>query len=178
MRALFLDRDGVINKEKSGSYIFHPGEFEFYEGALEAIATLSTIFDYLIIVTNQRGIGRGLMTEVQLENIHDYLKKSVAAEGGKIDAIYFAPHLDNAHPRRKPNTGMALDAVRDFPDINFEESVMVGNNLSDMQFGKSMNMNTVFLHTTQAAFCLPHPLIDQQFASLYEWAISLKSLKH
>lgn len=174
MRALFLDRDGVINKEKPGSYIFHPGEFEFYESACAAMAWLSKFFDYLIIVTNQRGIGKGLMTEEQLEKIHDYLKKSIAAEGGKIDAIYFAPHLDNAHPRRKPNTGMALEAIRDFPDINFEESVMVGNNLSDMQFGKSMAMTTVFLHTTQPPMSLPHPLIDQQFASLKAWAENLK----
>lgn len=169
MRALFLDRDGVINKEKKDSYIFQPEEFDFYEGACEAIASLSKHFDYLIVVTNQRGIGRGLMSEKQLAAIHQYLKSEVEKEGGRIDAIYFAPHLEDNHPRRKPNTGMAEEAARDFPDIDFGNSVMVGNNLSDMQFGKAMGMQTLFLHTTKSPFPLPHPLIDRQFASLKDW---------
>lgn len=169
MRCVFLDRDGVINQEKEGSYIFHPDEFIFYEGACQAIVKLSHLFDYLIIVTNQRGVGRGLMTESQLSLIHDYLRSSIAAAGGRINAIYFAPHTDSHHPMRKPNVGMALEAKKEFPDINFSASIMVGNNLSDMQFGKAMGMKTVFLHTTAPPFYLPHPLIDQQFASLKQW---------
>lgn len=177
MRALFLDRDGVINHEKNGSYIFSPDEFRFYEGVVEAMVRLCNLFDYVIIVTNQRGIGRGLMTEEQLEEIHYQLKETVQKAGGRIDAIYFAPFLEDNHPMRKPNVGMALEAKENFPEIKFSESIMVGNNLSDMQFGKTMGMKTIFLYTTQSPFPLPHPLIDEQYASLPDWASVYQNTK-
>jgi len=173
--ALFLDRDGVINEEKEGSYIFNKSEFVFYKGAVAALVALSRKFDYVFIVTNQRGIGRGYMTEADLLEIHDYLTEEVVKAGGRIDRIYFAPHLDSNHSHRKPNTGMALDAQRDFPDIEFEKSVMVGNNLSDMQFGRSMGMRTIFLHTTQPRFNDPHHLVDEQYSSLDSWARTLEN---
>lgn len=175
MTALFLDRDGVINEEKDGSYIFHKDEFVFYPGAVDALVNLSRKFDYVFIVTNQRGVGRGYMTEAALLEIHDYLTEQVVAAGGHITRIYFAPSIDSNHSHRKPNTGMALDAQKDFPDIEFNKSVMVGNNLSDMQFGKSMGMKTVFLHTTQAKITLPHPLIDEQYDSLQSWSLQMSS---
>lgn len=169
-RAIFLDRDGVINEEKKGSYIFHKDEFVLYNGALHAMVSLSQLFDYLIIVTNQRGIGRGLMTTACLQKIHEHLATLVKHAGGNIHAIYFAPSADLNHSHRKPNIGMALDAKQDFPDINFQQSVMVGNNLSDMIFGKKIGMETVFLHTTNEKVQLPHDLIDKQFASLEDYA--------
>lgn len=168
-KALFLDRDGVINREKAGSYIFNKDEFVFYEGVREALARLAAVFDYIIIVTNQRGIGRGLMTEAALHNIHDHLKAEVEKSGGRIDAIYYAPYADSNHPYRKPNPGMALAAKQAFPGIDFTQSVMVGNNLSDMRFGRSVGMKTVFLHTTQAPMNMPDALIDEQAASLIAW---------
>ncbi|WP_118951248.1 D-glycero-alpha-D-manno-heptose-1,7-bisphosphate 7-phosphatase [Taibaiella helva] len=173
--ALFLDRDGVINEEKDGSYIFHKDEFVFYNGAVPALVQLSAAFDYVFIVTNQRGVGRGYMTEAALLEIHDHLTEAVVQAGGKIDRIYFAPSVDSNHSHRKPNTGMGLDAQKDFPDIDFKQSVMVGNNLSDMQFGRTLGMKTIFLHTTQPAFDLPHPLIDEQYDSLSSWSHSFRS---
>lgn len=170
MKAVFLDRDGVINEEKKDGYITSLEEFQFCKGACQAIALLSEIFDYVIIVTNQRGIGKGLMTEKELAKIHIYLKTTVEKYGGKIDAIYFAPQLEDDHPLRKPNVGMALQAKYDFHDIDFSQSVMVGNSLSDMQFGKSTGMQTVFLFTTKPPLKLPHYLVDEQFASLFDWA--------
>jgi histidinol-phosphate phosphatase family protein len=169
-RALFLDRDGVINQEKAGSYIFSLEEFIWYDGALSALVQLSKRFDYLIIVTNQRGVGRGLMSETDLQTIHDHIKEEVKKAGGKINAIYYATSVDSNHPLRKPNTGMALQALKDFPDIDFSKSVMVGNNISDMQFGQQSGMKTVFLTTTQAALELPHPLINEQYESLEQFA--------
>jgi histidinol-phosphate phosphatase family protein len=173
MTALFLDRDGVINEEKDGSYIFHKNEFVFYPGAVDALVNLSRKFDYVFIVTNQRGVGRGYMTEAALLEIHDHLTEQVVAAGGHITRIYFAPSIDSDHSHRKPNTGMALDAQKDFPDIEFGKSVMVGNNLSDMQFGKSMGMKTVFLYTTQSEISLPHKLIDEQYDSLQSWSLQM-----
>lgn len=175
MKALFLDRDGVINEEKDGSYIFHKNEFVFYPGAIAALVSLAKKFDYVFIVTNQRGVGRGYMTETALLEIHDYLTEEVVTAGGHITRIYFAPSIDSNHSHRKPNIGMALDAQQDFPDIEFDKSVMVGNNLSDMQFGKTMGMKTIFLHTTQGKVALPHPLIDEQYDSLKTWDIILSA---
>jgi histidinol-phosphate phosphatase family protein len=169
-KALFLDRDGVINIEQEGSYILHKNDFHFYPGALDAIVKLSSLFDYVIVVTNQRGVGRGIMTEKDLLAIHEYMQQQVIDAGGRMDRIYYATALEDDHTHRKPNTGMALDAQRDFPDINFEQSVMVGNNLSDMKFGKVMGMRTVFLHTTKPPQLLPHPLIDMQYDGLLAWS--------
>ena len=175
-KALFLDRDGVINEEKDGSYIFTKEEFHFYDGALAAIVQLKKCFDYIFVVTNQRGIGRKLMTVADLNLIHDFLIEQVKNAGGKIDKIYFAPGMDNDHPLRKPNTGMGLAAQQDFPDIDFSESVMVGNNLSDMKFGKSLTMKTVFLHTTKDKILLPHVLVDEQYESLAAFAEQMRSV--
>lgn len=148
---LFLDRDGVLNHEKKADYIRHVGEFEWYDGVPEALRILSERFARIIIVTNQRGIGKGLMTHEHLKEIHQHLKQETEAAGGRIDAFYYAPELEPDAVNRKPNTGMALQAKVDFPDINFEKSIMVGNNLSDMHFGKKKGMYTVFLHTTNPA---------------------------
>lgn len=170
--ALFLDRDGVINEEKDGSYIFSLNEFLLYDGALTALVQLSRSFDYTFVVTNQRGVGRGLMSEAALQEIHEHLIQLVTTAGGRIDAIYFAPSMQSDHPDRKPNTGMAIAAKKQFPTIDFSTSVMVGNNLSDMQFGKNMGMRTIFLHTTKDKVTLPHVLIDEQYPSLMDYAVS------
>jgi histidinol-phosphate phosphatase family protein len=172
-KAVFLDRDGVINEENKGSYILRTEDFVFCEGATEAIAQLASVFDYVLVVTNQRGIGRGLMTTQDLELIHQRLRAGVQAAGGRIDAVYFAPAADRDDAFRKPNTGMALQAKKQFPEIDFATSVMVGNNLSDMLFGKRMGMHTVYLHTTEEPVVLPHELIDEQFDSLHSWVASL-----
>ncbi|RQO32478.1 phosphatase [Taibaiella sp. KBW10] len=173
MKVLFLDRDGVINVEKDGSYIFKPSEVSFYEGALEAICHARQYFDLTLVVTNQRGIGKGLMTEPDLHEIHQYINSELEKHGGRIDGFYFAPALASDDAFRKPNTGMALQAQKDYPAIDFSASVMVGNNFSDMKFGKAMGMKTVFLHTTQEQQALPNEWIDAQFDSLAAWSNSL-----
>jgi histidinol-phosphate phosphatase family protein len=163
---LFLDRDGVINIEKENDYIHHWDEFVFYEGAPQAIAQLSTLFHRIIIVTNQKGVGKGVTQLADLEQIHRNMKAEIEAAGGRIDAIYYCPDTDNDSPRRKPNAGMAFDAAADFPDINLQRSVVVGNNLSDLHFGRNAGMHTVFLRTTQPLLELPAGLADMEANSL------------
>ncbi|MEO5685392.1 MAG: HAD-IIIA family hydrolase [Chitinophagaceae bacterium] len=173
---LFLDRDGVLNHDKVGSYIFSISEFRFYDGVTDALKTCAALFGNIIIVTNQRGVGRGLMSELDLMEIHNKMLQDVEAAGGRIDGIYYASSLDNDHPERKPRTGMALKAKADFPDIDFSKSIMVGNNLSDMEFGRNAGMHTVFMLTTQPNLPLPNPLIDLAFNSLLKFATALPAL--
>ncbi|MEP6726018.1 MAG: HAD-IIIA family hydrolase [Bacteroidota bacterium] len=170
---LFLDRDGVLNHDKAGSYIFNMAEFRFYDGVLDALAICNRIFGAIVIVTNQRGVGKGLMSELDLMQIHNKMLREAEAAGGRIDAIYYATSLDNNHPERKPHPGMALKAKIDFPEIDFSKSIMIGNNLSDMEFGRNTGMHTIFMLTTQPDLHLPHPLIDLSFNSLLKFAAAL-----
>jgi len=171
---LFLDRDGVINVEKKGSYIFSYEEFVFYKATKEALKTFASIFGRIVIVTNQRGVGKGMMSAADLQDIHDKMVAEVVLDGGRIDRIYYADSLDNAHPLRKPQPGMAHAAKQDFPEIDFSRSIMVGNNISDMEFGRNAGMYTVFLKTTDPEQTLPHPAIDMAFNSLDELAKHLQ----
>ncbi len=172
---LFLDRDGVINVEKDGSYIFHYDEFVFYEGNREALRRCAQVFGHIVIVTNQRGVGKGIMTAADLQEIHDKMAAEIVLSGGRIDRIYYADSLDDAHPLRKPQPGMAFAAKQDLPAIDFGRSVMVGNNLSDMEFGRNAGMYTVFLKTTNPGQALPHAAIDLAFNSLGDFAKHLHS---
>ncbi|MBZ4187518.1 HAD-IIIA family hydrolase [Niabella beijingensis] len=174
---LFLDRDGVINEEKPDSYVFHEGEFEFYPGVPEAIHRFTHYFRHVIVVTNQRGIGKGLMEEKALHGIHRLLSDEVKKSGGHIPAIYYATAVDSRDFFRKPNPGMALQAAEDFPDIDLTRSVMVGNNISDMKFGRSAGMRTIYLTTTNAPETLPHPDIDLQVPDLKTLAEQLRDHK-
>jgi len=167
---LFLDRDGVINHEKEGSYVLHYGEFFFYDKVKEALRIFASVFGRIVVATNQRGVGKGMMTGEDLKVIHEKMIAEIGLAGGRIDRVYYADSLRNDHPLRKPNPGMALAAQTDFPDIDFSRAVMVGNNISDMEFGKNAGMYTVFLTTTQPDQPLPHPAIDLAFNSLYDFA--------
>jgi len=164
---LFLDRDGVINKRLEGDYVKTLAEFEFLEGVPEALKILSGIFGKIIIVTNQQGIGKGLYTANDLHIIHSYLCDEVEKHEGRIDKVYFSPHLASAnHPNRKPGIGMALEAKKDFPEIDLSRSVIAGDSLSDMQFGKGAGMKTVFINEEN----IMNESIDFRFNTLLEFA--------
>jgi D-glycero-alpha-D-manno-heptose 1-phosphate guanylyltransferase len=170
---LFLDRDGVINEDKPGSYILNPGEFHFYNGVLDAFKKFGEKFGRIIIVTNQRGIGKGMMTEDDLTAIHEKMKAAIKKTGASIDAIYYCTSTSNTAFERKPNPGMALRAKNDFPEIDFNKSIMVGNNISDVLFGKNAGMYTVFVKTTNPGQLFPHPDTDLDFNTLPDFAKAL-----
>jgi D-glycero-D-manno-heptose 1,7-bisphosphate phosphatase len=167
---LFLDRDGVINEEKADGYILHYGEFVFYPGVKEALRIFAQKFGLILIVTNQRGIGKGQMTRSDLQDIHDKMVAEMVRAGGRVDDIYYCDSLSDDHPMRKPNPGMAIQARKDHPGVDLHRSIMVGNTLSDMEFGKNAGMHTVFVRTTHPDVTLPHPLIDLSFNSLPDFA--------
>ncbi len=145
---LFLDRDGVINKQIIGGYVSTPDEFEFLPGVMESLAFFSTLFNKIIIVTNQQGVGKGIMTEAELIIVHNYMHEVISKGGGKIDAIYYcadkAEKIDNC---RKPSPHMAQKAIVDFPDIDLAKSIMVGDSLCDIEFGINAGMKTIFVGT-------------------------------
>jgi histidinol-phosphate phosphatase family protein len=134
---LFLDRDGVINKRIPDGYVTRVEEFEFLPGSKKAIAHFASIFKYILVVTNQQGIGKGLMSEADLEAIHHNMRMEIHTAGGRIDEIYYCPELKEKNPQcRKPEIGMFLQACDDFPEIRPSKSIMVGDSDSDIQFGK------------------------------------------
>ena len=141
---LFLDRDGVINNKIEGAYVRSFSEFKFIEGVLQAVSQLSNVFNRIIIVTNQQGIGKGLMSEIDLHNLHGQMSERILKYGGKIDRIYHCPHLEEVDCLcRKPKAGMIQQAVVDFPEIIIENSYLVGDSDSDIEAGKRMNLRTV-----------------------------------
>lgn len=141
---LFLDRDGVINVRIPDDYIKTTDEFRFIEGVPGTIAEFNKIFGHVFVVTNQQGIGKGIMTERNLEEVHAYMQEMLKKSNAAITQYYFAPQLksDNS-AMRKPNTGMALKARDEFPLVNFQKSIMVGDSDSDIEFGKRLGMKTV-----------------------------------
>jgi histidinol-phosphate phosphatase family protein len=167
---LFLDRDGVLNHQKEGSYIFSTAELHLYDGVLAAMKILAPLFRRIVIVTNQRGIGRGLMTLDDVHLIHQHLKTTIEQQGGRIDGIYVCPDVSSSSLCRKPNTGMALQAQSAFPDIVFQQSIMVGNSLSDMEFGRNIGAKNIFLNTTAPHITAQDDRIDFCFPSLLAFA--------
>lgn len=164
---LFLDRDGVINKKLPGDYVKKWEEFEFLPGVVEAIRNFTGIFNHIFVVTNQQGIGKGLMNEIDLEIIHNKLHEEIRYEGGRITKIYHSPYrAEEKSVFRKPNPGMARKAKIDFVEIDFEKSIMIGDSISDMQFGKNAGMYTIFIAKNTLEFEEHSDIIDFVYPTL------------
>ena len=141
---LFLDRDGVINLKLEGRYVREFSEFKFIEGALHAIKKLSSIFKRIIIVTNQQGIGKGIMSESDLKKLHNNMVECIKNSGGKIHDIYYCPHLEELNCScRKPKPGMIQQALIDNPKINVSYYYLVGDSDTDIEAGRRMNLKTI-----------------------------------
>jgi D-glycero-alpha-D-manno-heptose 1-phosphate guanylyltransferase len=170
---LFLDRDGVINNERLGNYVLHWEQFIFSEGVLDSFKILSEHFGKIFIISNQRGVGKGLMSADDLDAIHKEMQKEVEAAGGHIDKIYYCTDTEDESFFRKPNPGMAYLAKNEFPDIDLSKAIMVGNKPSDMKFGRAAGIHTVFITTTNPGQAFPHPDIDLVFPTLQHFAQEL-----
>ena len=167
---LFLDRDGVINKKLENDYVKHWIEFEFLNDVHAALKHLNSVFGKIVVVTNQQGIGKGLYRTEDLELIHKNMKYEIEYLGGRIDNIYFSPYLNQEnHPSRKPGIGMALQAKQDFPEIDFSKSIIVGDSMSDMEFGRNAGMKTVYISENDKY----DNKIDFNFRSLLEFSKAL-----
>ena len=172
--SLFLDRDGVINDEKHLDYIHTWEEFKFYDGVKEALTIFSGKFGKIFIVTNQRGVAKGITKLEDLELIHKNMVEEFEEAGGRIDKVYYSLDFDDESPNRKPNPGMGLQAKNDFPEVDFSKSIMIGNTLSDMKFGRNLGVAAnIFLPTTRKDIDLNDPDIDLVFNDLISVARSL-----
>jgi len=168
---LFLDRDGVINERIPGDYVKHQNEFKFLPGVLDSFSMFYNLFYPIIVVTNQQGIGRGLMTTSQLESVHEKMMSEVKQSGGRLDAVFFSPDLKNTHSfSRKPAIGMGLQARKKFPAINFKKSIMVGDTKSDMLFGYRLGMVTVLIGADKDLIFQCGDIVDYTFPDLLSFA--------
>lgn len=170
--ALFLDRDGVINRRIVGGYVMNPSQLVILPGVLDALRILSGLFNYVFIATNQQGVGKGLMSQGDLDRVHESLMEIVKSAQGRIDKIYFSPFLESENnPMRKPGIGMALQAKKDFPDIDLSKSFMVGDSVHDLLFGRNAGMRTIFIRANP--FIWPGRLADESYRDLLRFAKSL-----
>lgn len=134
---LLLDRDGVINVLRPGDYVKTVDEFEWMPGVKDALREAAGKFRRIFIVTNQRGVGRGLMTREALDGIHSWMTAEITAAGGRIDGIYVCTAVSDEDPCRKPNRGMFDRLLQDHPEVNPSRTLMVGDSESDLTFAKN-----------------------------------------
>jgi len=141
-KAVLLDRDGVINKKIKDDYVKSWKEFVFLPGVKEAIKLLNQAQFKIIVITNQAGVGKGVVEESQLQQIHQQMLNELKAYGAYIDGIYYCPHRpeDNCNCR-KPKTGMLEQAGKDFK-IDFKNSWMIGDEAKDIEAGKKVGCKT------------------------------------
>ena len=148
---LFLDRDGVLNRHLKGDYVRTPEMWEWMPGILQALAGWSRKFQHIVLVTNQRGVGKGIMTDAQLAQVHAHMMQGVLEAGGRIDLILTCTAVSEEDPRRKPNPGMFYEACQLFPDIDAKSSVMLGDAPSDAAFAKNCGITFILLNPEAAS---------------------------
>jgi D-glycero-D-manno-heptose 1,7-bisphosphate phosphatase len=146
LRTVFLDRDGIVNeKMPEGEYVTRWEQFHVLPGVPEALRRLNEAGLLVVVVSNQRGIARGLYTEADVAALHSAFRQLLASHGAHIDAFFICPHDRGRCNCRKPLPGMFEQATERFPAITAETSAMVGDSLSDIEFGRRLGMATVFI---------------------------------
>ena len=146
VRYVFLDRDGVLNRKlPEGDYVSDWAQFEWLSGAVEAIVRMNRAGLTVIVVSNQRGVALGRLSVEQLELIHGQMRNHLARHAARLDAVYYCPHGHGECHCRKPDIGLFEQATKDFPEIDAENSVVIGDSLSDIQAGRRLGMRTIFI---------------------------------
>mgnify|MGYP001583296285 CR=1 FL=1 len=142
---VFLDRDGVINRKIEGDYVSRFSDFEFLEGVKEALKDFYKNNFKVIIITNQQGIGKKILTTEMLSEVHKKMSEEISKSGGKITDIFFCPHLasDNCECR-KPKPGMLIEAAKKY-NISLSETFFIGDSATDIQAGVAVGAKTIYL---------------------------------
>ena len=179
-KIIILDRDGTINRD-SDDYIKSPDEWQPLPGALEAIARLSQAGWHLVIASNQSGLGRGLFDVATLNQIHDKMNKMLSAAGGRIDAIFYCPHVpqDQCHCR-KPSSGL-FEQIGDRFGAQLDQVNAVGDTLRDAQAAAAVGCRTHLVCTGKSESWNgpalpegfpPDTLVHDDLAAFAEWMLN------
>jgi D-glycero-D-manno-heptose 1,7-bisphosphate phosphatase len=146
LKTIFLDRDGVLNeKMPEGQYVGSWSEFRLLPGVPQAVARLNRAGLRVVVVSNQRGVALGLYSAQDVDQIHGHLQAALNAQGAHVDGFFFCPHDKAACDCRKPQPGLFHQAQARFPEIDARTSAMIGDSLSDIEFGHRLGMLTVFI---------------------------------
>lgn len=146
LRTVFLDRDGVLNeKMPEGKYVTCREEFRLLPGVADAISRLNRAGLRVILVSNQRGIALGLYSAGDVDAIHAALQAILDSHGAHLDGVYYCPHDKGECDCRKPLPGLFERAVASFPEIEAQSSIIIGDSLSDIEFGRRLGMSCIFI---------------------------------
>lgn len=176
-KALFLDRDGVVNVEIG--YLHQSEDVEFVPGIVSLCRTAMRLSYRLVIVTNQAGIARGYYDELAFESLMDWMREQLRAQGIELDAVYYCPYhpehgiggYKREHEDRKPGTGMLRKAMKEL-DLSLADSVMVGDRCSDIAAANSAGLRQAFLlEGTEASACNGSYLFVKSLAEVEQWLV-------
>ena len=146
LKIAFLDRDGIINKnDPNGGYVLRPEQFHLVDGIIDFLTALTQMNYRLIVITNQQGVGKGPMTEQDLDDIHAFMCQLLDDGGISIESVYYCPHLASVDCHcRKPNPGLFLRAAQEHA-INLSQAIFIGDSLTDAEAGKSAGVRTFLI---------------------------------
>ena len=152
LRTVFLDRDGILNeKMPEHRYVTRWDEFRVLPGVPEALRRLNDAGLLVVVVSNQRGIAKGLYTAADLEAMHAEFQRLLSLDGARIDAFFICPHEADECNCRKPLPGLFEQAVARFPEITPATSVMIGDSPTDIEFGRPLGMKTILVDAQHGA---------------------------
>lgn len=145
--AFFFDRDGVVNVSPGNGYVTRREDFHFSEGVIPALAFLKAHGFKLIVVSSQQGVGKGLMTQADLDDVHAFMQETLKANGAEFDGIYYCPHLDGTCLCRKPAPHMILRAAEDH-GLDLGKSWLIGDHDRDIQMAINAGVpRTIRVHS-------------------------------
>jgi histidinol phosphatase-like enzyme len=171
---LFLDRDGVINSQVVGDYVRNWKQFQWLPNVAPAMRKLRDWAPHIVVVTNQQGIGKGLMTADDVHEIHRRLMAELAAEGVQLDAVRVCPHLESTScPCRKPSPGLALEWLGQSPGSQPELSIVAGDSRSDLELARNVAIATGGCASIQIGTADLGGVADVSFDSLWDFALAV-----
>ena len=171
---LFLDRDGVINRRIVDSYVRNWDEFEWLPRARAAVVRLGEWAPHVVVVTNQQGIGKGLMTETDVSTIHEQLQSGVAPDRRTVEAFQVCPHLESESCRcRKPQPALVLDWLSRHPHIDPTLSVIVGDTQSDLELAQNVAAVVGGCASIKIGNAELRAAADASFDTLWDFAIAV-----
>lgn len=158
-RAIFLDRDGVINKKMpEGDYVKNWQEFEFLPGVVDALRFLTQKGYEIFVITNQRGVALGRMSKEEVEDIHRRMCEELRNNGAEIKAVYYCPHDYNQCECRKPAPGMLIQAAQDH-NLDLAQAVFIGDDEKDMEAARRAGCRGLMVNVDQTLFSITKKLV-------------------